>query len=87
MGRLKEHYHDLISSEAQRTIPEPYLFKYFVHFKYMGETVNIFADTQQRVYELAKTRVPEINGIGDNEFLTPHMNIPFMVFECENAIY
>jgi hypothetical protein len=53
----------------------------------MGETVNIFADTQQRVYELAKTRVPEINGIGDNEFLTPHMNIPFMVFECENAIY
>lgn len=92
MGRIKEYYHDQIN-EGSQYVPEPYIFKYFVHFNYMGETFNIFADTHQRILELAKQAIPEINGVRMSEkpydfaFTIPHMDIPFQMFECGNAIY
>lgn len=93
MSRIKEFYHDEIVAGAQQVIAEPYLFKYFVHFKYMGETYTILADSHRRVLELAKQSIPEIQGVKmsekDNqfEFIMPHMSLPFLMLECENVRY
>jgi len=93
MSRIKEHYHDQIVQGAQQVIVEPYLFKYFVQFNYMGQTHTILADSHRRILELAKQIIPEIQGVrmshNDNEFefTLPHMILPFLVFECENVHY
>lgn len=93
MGRLKEYYHEQINEGMSQPVAEPYLFKYFVHFMYMGEAVNIFADTHKRILELAKQAVPEITSVRMSEkphefaFITSHMDIPFMMFDCSEARY
>jgi hypothetical protein len=93
MGRIKEYYHDQINEGIAATPAEPYMFKYVAHFNYMGESFTLFADTHKRILELAKGIVPEINGVrmsvqpNQFEFTTPHMNLPFLVFECVNPRY
>lgn len=93
MSRIKEFYHDQIVEGARQVVVEPYLFRYFAHFKYNGEEYNLFGDSLKRIVELAEQAIPEIHGVrmsknpDEFEFLTQYANIPFLVFELTNPRY
>jgi hypothetical protein len=95
MSRTKEFYHDQIEEGARQVIVEPYLFRYFVHFKFNGVTNSILADDLPRILELAKDIVPDIRSVWRSEgapenqmcFVCEDYDIPFLIFEMENPRY
>jgi hypothetical protein len=93
MSRIKDFYHDEIVQGSRQVIAEPYLFRYFVHFKFNGVTHTILADDFTRILELGKQICPLIQGIRggpvENElvFLCGDFEIPFLIFESKNPRY
>jgi hypothetical protein len=98
MGKLKEYYHDEIT-EAQVYIPEPYLFKYYCHFKLNSQSYTIVGDDLARILHLAQEINPEIKDISSIsipystsvpeqwEFVTDTFNIPFQLFQPDIIRY
>lgn len=94
MSKIKEFYHQEINQGAiYREVPEPYIFKFVAHFKYMGKPYTIFADTLDKLEELASNAIGEPVLLnhgpveGEYVFMFEHWDLPVTLFSTENAIY
>lgn len=90
MSKIKEHYHEEINS-GMGIQWEPYIFKYVVQFAYEGTQHTLFADTYQRIEELASTIFNEpvviTNQYKEWEFLLEDISIPCVVIEVSSPRY
>jgi hypothetical protein len=94
MSRIKEFYHEELEKQLNEVyIPYPYTYKYSVYFNYNGEKYSLFADSLERIEELAKTVEPSIVCIGhgpvENEYVfeCTDFELPIQIFENKNALY
>lgn len=94
MSKTKEFYSDEINKDMiYREVPEPYIFKYVVHFNYMGKPYTIFADTYDKIVELAENAIgqPVLLNHGPNEgeyvFMFEHWDLPIILIKSENVYY
>lgn len=92
MSKTKEHFHEEIN-QGMTTIVEPYIFRFVAHFKYMGKPYTIFADTLDKIEDLAGAAIGQPVLInhgpveGEYVFMFEHWDLPIILFSVENAYY
>lgn len=94
MSKTKEFYHEEINQgRVYKEVPEPYIFKYVAHFNYMGKPYTLFADTLDKIEELATQVVNEPvllnHGPKEGEYVLmfEHWDLPILLFSTENYLY
>lgn len=94
MSKIKEYFHEEINQGmTYQTVAEPYIFRFVAHFKYMGKPYTIFADTLDKLEDLASAAIGQpvlINhGPVEGEYVLmfEHWDLPIILFSTENAHY
>lgn len=94
MSKIKEHFHEEINQGmTYQAVSEPHIFRFVAHFKYMGKPYTIFADTLDRLENLASTAIGQPVLInhgpveGEYVFMFEHWDLPITLFETKNSWY
>lgn len=94
MGKVKEYYHEEINEGLHvNVVSEPYMFRYTLYLQYGGDTYTIYGDTYEKLTELARRIVKDIQCLIDDPremgaaFDCGEWTLPVRLFENKNPIF